>query len=113
MESLDELSKTSNGKSGFFKHVFNFDENSKSDMLNIIQYAVLALVPIVVFNKIMQRYIPEADDEKGSVEITAEILAQVVIMFIVILIIHRIVTFVPTYSGEKYADFSVTNIILT
>jgi hypothetical protein len=112
MESLDELSKTSNGKSGFFKHVFNFDENSKSDMLNIIQYAVLALVPIVVFNKIMQRYIPEADDEKGSVEITAEILAQVVIMFIVILIIHRIVTFVPTYSGEKYADFSVTNIIL-
>ena len=112
MESLDELSKTSNGKSGFLKHVFNFDENSKSDMLNIIQYAVLALVPIVVFNKIMQRYIPEADDEKGSVEISTEILAQVIIMFIVILIIHRIVTFVPTYSGEKYADFSVTNIIL-
>jgi len=29
-----------------------------------------------------------------------------------ILIIHRIIIFIPTYSGEKYMDFSVTNIIL-
>lgn len=112
MESLDELSKTSSGKPGFFKHVFNFDEDSKSDMLNIIQYAVLALIPVIIFNKLMQRFIPEADDEKGSVEITAEVLAQVIAMFLVILIIHRIITFIPTYSGSKYADFSVNNIIL-
>jgi hypothetical protein len=112
MESLDELSKTSHGKPGFFKHVFNFDDDSKSDMLNIVQYAVLALVPIVILNKMMQKFVPEADDEKGSIEITAEILAQVIAMFLIMLIIHRIVTFVPTYSGEKYADFKLTNIIL-
>jgi len=112
MESLDELSKTSHGKPGFLKHVFNFDEDSKSDMLNIVQYAVLALVPVVILNKLMQKYVPEADDEKGSVEITSEILAQIIAMFLVMLIIHRIVTFVPTYSGEKYADFKITNIIL-
>jgi hypothetical protein len=112
MESLDELTKTSNGKAGFFKHVFNFNEDSKSEMLNIIQYAVLALVPIIIINKAMQRFVPEADDTKKSVELTAEILAQVIIMFLGILIIHRIVTYIPTYSGEKYVDFSVTNIIL-
>jgi hypothetical protein len=112
MESLDELSKTSNGKPGFFKHVFNFDEQSKAEMLNIVQYAVLALIPVVILNKLMQRFVPEADDDKGSVEITAEVLAQIIAMFLVMLIIHRIITFVPTYSGEKYADFSVTNIIL-
>jgi len=112
MESLDELSKTNHGKHGFFKHVFNFDEDSKSDMLNIVQYAVLALIPVVILNKLMQKYVPEADDEKSSIEITSEILAQIIAMFLVILIIHRIVTFVPTYSGEKYADFKVTNIIL-
>ena len=33
-------------------------------------------------------------------------------MFLGILIIHRIITFIPTYSGEKYADFNVTSIIL-
>jgi hypothetical protein len=112
MESLDELSKSSNGKGGFIKHVFNFDEASKSEMLNIVQYGVLALIPVVLFNKLMQRFIPEADDEKSSIEITGEILAQVIIMFLVILIIHRLITFIPTYSGELYADFSVTNIIL-
>jgi hypothetical protein len=112
MESLDELSKTSNGKNGFFKHVFNFDEQSKAEMLNVVQYAVLALIPVVILNKIMQRYVPEADDEKGSIEISAEILAQVIAMFLVMLIIHRIITFVPTYSGEKYAEFNLTHIIL-
>ena len=112
METLEELSKTSGGKPGFFKHVFNFDEDSKSDMLNIVQYAVLALIPVIIFNKLMQRFVPEADDEKGSVEITAEILAQVIAMFLVMLIIHRIITFAPTYSGAKYGDFSVNNVIL-
>ena len=112
MESLDELSKTSSGKPGFLKHVFNFDEASKSEMLNIVQYGVLALIPVVILNKLMQRYVPEADDEKGSMEISAEVLAQIIAMFLVMLIIHRMVTFVPTYSGEKYVDFSITNIIL-
>ena len=113
MESLDELSKTTSGKPGFFKHVFNFDEESKVEMLNIVQYSVLALIPVVIFNKIMQRFVPEADDEKSSMEIVAEVLAQVISMFLVILIIHRIITFIPTYSGEKYVSFSVTNIILS
>ena len=112
MESLDELSKTTYGKPGFFKHIFNFDEESKAEMLNIIQYAILALIPVIILNKLMQRFVPEADDEKGSIEITAEVLAQVIVMFLVILIIHRIITFIPTYSGEKYTGFSVTNIIL-
>ena len=112
MESLDELSKTSHGKQSFMKHVFNFDENSKAEILNIIQYSVLALIPVIIINKLTQRFVPEADDDKGSVEIVAEIVAQVVVMFLFILLIHRTVTYVPTYSGEKYADFSVTNIIL-
>ena len=112
MESLDELSKTSHGKPGFIKHVFNFDENSKAEILNIIQSSVLALIPVVIINKLMQRFVPEADDEKGSVEIVAEILGQIITMFLFILLIHRIITYIPTYSGEKYVDFSVTNIIL-
>jgi hypothetical protein len=112
MESLEELTKSTNGKPGFFKHVFNFNDDSKNDMMNIVQYAAIALVPVVILNKAMQRFVPEADDEKGNVEIVAEIIGQVFIMFLGILIIHRIITFIPTYSGSKYANFDVTNIIL-
>ena len=81
MESLDELSKTSSGKQGFFKHVFNFDEESKAEMLNLIQYILVSLIPIIILNKLMQRYVPEADEDKSSIEIIAEVLAQILFMF--------------------------------
>lgn len=112
MDSLEELTK-SNGKTGFFKHVFNFDEESKIDMLNIIQYSVLAILPLVIFNKSLQKLVPEADDNKHSIELSMEVIAQVIVVFLGILIIHRIITFIPTYSGVKYIDFNVTNIILS
>ena len=72
MESLDEMTKSS-GKPGFFKHVFNFNEDSKAEMLNIIQYAVLAIIPIVILNKYILKFVPEADEDKGSLEIVAEV----------------------------------------
>ena len=112
MESLQELSKSSSSKNGFVKHVFNFDDESKSEMLNIIQYALLALIPVVMLNKGINKIIPEADDEKGSLEITIEVIGQVLVMLFGILLIHRLITFIPTYSGAKYADFNITNIVL-
>jgi len=112
MDSLEETTKNISSKMGFFKHVFNFDDDSKSEMLNIIQYALIALIPIVILNKSMQKYVPEADDEKGSLELVAEILIQVIVMFLGLLIINRIITYIPTYSGVKYPDFNITYIIL-
>jgi hypothetical protein len=96
----------------FFKHVFNFDNDSKSDILNIIQYALLCLIPIVALNKSMQKYIPEADDQKSSLEISAEVIIQVIVIFIGLLLIHRIITYVPTYSGADYPEFHIIYIIL-
>ena len=110
MESLTESSSSS--KPGFFKHVFNFDSDSKAEMLNIIQYALLALIPIIILNKLMQKYIPEADEEKGSLEISAEVLLQVIIIVLGIFFVDRLVTFVPTYSNVKYLDFSVTTVVI-
>lgn len=100
-------------KKGFFQSVFNFDEDSKEEMLNIVQYAVLALIPIIILNKSIQRFVPEADDEKGNVEILAEIVIQIVSMFLGLFFIHRIVSYIPTYSGTKYPDFHVTTIVLS
>jgi hypothetical protein len=106
MDSADD------SKQNFFKHVFNFDDNSKSEIMNIIQYALIAIIPVVALNKTLAKYVPEADNNKGSVEIIAEIVIQALVMFIGLLIIHRMVTFVPTYSNEKYPDFNVVFIIL-
>ena len=109
MESLDNATKSS---SGFFKYVFNFDEDSKGDLLNIIQYALLAIIPIVSINKLMQNYVPEADDDKGNLELSMEIILQTIVMFIGIFFINRMITYIPTYSGVKYPEFSVIFIVL-
>jgi hypothetical protein len=96
----------------FFKHVFNFDDDSKSEILNILQYSIIAIIPVVILNKTMQKYVPESDDKKSSLEISAEIVIQIIVMFIGLLIIHRIITFIPTYSGSKYPEFHIVYIIL-
>jgi hypothetical protein len=110
---MDSLSESSNSsKPGFFKHVFNFEDDSKTEILNIIQYSLIAIIPIVLLNKGMQKFVPEADDEKGSIELLAEVVIQIVVMFLGILLTNRIITYIPTYSGTKYPEFSVTYIIL-
>jgi hypothetical protein len=106
MDSSDESNKN------FFKHVFNFDDDSKSDILNIIQYALIAIIPVVLLNKTIGKYVPEADDKKSSLEVTAEVLIQIIVTFMGLLIVHRIITFIPTYSGSKYPEFHIVYIIL-
>ena len=104
---------SSDDSKGFFKHVFNFDDDSKSEILNILQYAIISLIPIIILNKTMHKYIPEADDKKSSLEISAEIIVEMIVMFIGLLIIHRIVTYIPTYSNVKYPEVHIVCIILS
>ena len=105
------MDSSSDSKS-FFKHVFNFDDDSKSEILNILQYSIIAIIPIVILNKTMQKYVPESDDKKSSLEITAEVVIQIIVMFIGLLLIHRIITYIPTYSGAAYPEFHIVYIIL-
>jgi len=107
MESSDDSKKS------FFKYVFNFDDDTKSELLNILQYAIFALVPVVVIIKGISKYIPEVDEKKSSLEIVAEILIQIVVMFLGVFIIDRFITYFPTYSGEKYPEHSVIYVILS
>ena len=77
-----------------------------------MQYSLLGVIPIVILNKSLQRVIPDADPDKSSVEILAEVLIQLIIMFIGIVLIHRIISYIPTYSEFKYESLSLTNVIL-
>jgi hypothetical protein len=103
---------SSEDSKSFFKHVFNFDDDSKSEILNILQYSLIAIIPIIILNKTMQKYVPESDDKKGSLEITAEVIIQIIVMFIGLLLIHRIITYIPTYSKVNYPEFHIVYIIL-
>ena len=109
---MDRLEKsTSNNEEGFIKAVFPFDEDQKGLLLNIIQYAVLAILPIVILLKLIKKYIPEAEDDKGSLVILVEVIGQVIIMLFALYFIHKIIEYIPTYSGFKYGEVNVFNII--
>jgi hypothetical protein len=110
MDMLQETTEPS--KKTFLSHVFSSTEEGKAEILNVIQYALMAVIPVVILNKSIQRFIPEADTEKSSLEILAEIFIQLIVMFCGIIIIHRVITYFPTYSGFKYEHLTLTNVIL-
>lgn len=110
MEILSETSSIS--KKTFLSHVFSTTEEGQAELLNVVQYSLMGVVPIVSLNKAIQRFIPEADPEKSSVELLAEIFIQLIIMFCGVVIIHRMITYFPTYSGFKYESLTLTNVIL-
>jgi hypothetical protein len=110
MEVLQEA--TSITKKTFLSHVFSMSEESNAEVLNVIQYSTLGVLPIIVLNKSVQRLIPEADPDSSSIELLAEIFIQLVIMFVGIILIHRVITYIPTYSGFKYDNLNLTNVIL-
>jgi hypothetical protein len=110
MEVLQEAKDVTNNS--FVSHVFSTTEEDKGELLNVVQYSLMGVIPIVIMNKLIQRFIPEADPEKSSLELLAEIAMQLVVIFGSLVFIHRMITYVPSYSGFKYERLTLTNVIL-
>lgn len=111
MENIIHEAKSMNQNS-FINHVFDSSDEGKAEILNVIQYSLTAILPVVMLNKTIQKFVPEADIEKSSLELLAEIFIQIVVMFIGVVLIHRVITYFPTYSGYKYEAFNLTTVIL-
>lgn len=111
MNNIIHEAKTVN-QNTFINHVFDSTDEGKAEILNVIQYSLMAILPVVLLNKTIQKFIPEADIEKSSLELLAEVFIQAVVMFIGVVLIHRMITYFPTYSGYKYEPFNLTTVIL-
>jgi hypothetical protein len=109
---MDILHENKDTSKTFITHVFSSNEEDKAEILNVVQYFIMAMVPVVILNKLVQKFIPEADPEKSSLELLAEIFIQLTVIFGGIILIHRIITYFPTYSGFKYENMVFTNVIL-
>jgi hypothetical protein len=96
----------------FFSHVFNFEQDSRNEMVNIAQYTVFSIIFITLLNRGIQEYMPEVDKDKGSIAIFVEVVIQCIVLFLGMLFIHRIITYFPSISGAKYAEQNIIAIIL-
>ena len=96
--------------SGFIKHITRFDSDTKSELSNIIQYLVIVIVPFYLLNKGIANVMPEFDEKKGNIELLGEVIIHSVTLLLGIYIIHRIVTYLPTFSGDNLAEINFMNI---
>jgi hypothetical protein len=109
METLEE---TTTKTKGFINHVFSFDNETKGELMNLVQYSLLAIIPIVLLNKTIQNYVPEADDDKGSAEILLEIVLQLAVLLSGMFFINRLVTYLPMYSGKELGNVNLIHVLL-
>ena len=110
-ESL-EGGTTKLSPSGFFNYVFNFDSDNKAILLNMFQYIIIALIPVIVLLKVIKEYIPEDDDKKDSIELLIEIVIQLGVLFIAMYLIDKIIRYFPTYSKVPYTKFNEISFII-
>jgi len=113
MDKVTETVKSVPSESvGFFKYVFNFDEDNKCEMLNMLQYTVLSILPVLVILKAVKHLIPEEDESKGSLEILAESIGQIVLIVGAIWFSNKMIRYIPTYSQCVYGKFNPINFMI-
>lgn len=105
-----ETPKTKND--GFLNHVFNFDTETKSNLMNILQYIVLAIIPMSLYTHFVNDLMAEYDEKKSNIELVAEVLGHLVLTLLGLFFIDRIVTYVPTYSGRAHGTFNIFSVLL-
>ncbi len=98
--------------SGFIKHVTRFDSETKSELLNLIQYLLLIIVPVFVLNKTVQNMMPKYDERNGNIELLGEVLLSSVCLLLGIYIAHRVIIYLPTFSGNSLAELNFMNVAL-
>ena len=63
---------------------FNFDSENKAHILNMLQYTMLTIIPVLLILRGIKHIIPDEDESKGSLEILFESLGQVILIMLAI-----------------------------
>ena len=109
---MDDVETPKVKKDGFLNHVFNFDTETKSNLMNVAQYLVLAIIPMSFYTHFVNSMMAEYDESKSNIEVTTEVLGHLFLTLLGLFFIDRIVTFVPTYSGRNHGTFNIFSVLL-
>ena len=107
-----ESAPTTSSANTIIKHIFKFDDDTKSTLMNLSQYMVLAIIPVAILQNISEKVFPEFDASKGTMELLAEILGQSLMTLVGLFFIHRVITAVPTFSGSAMGDLNLFSIVV-
>ncbi len=97
---------------GFFSYVFKLSKFKQEDLLNIVQYSILSITPILIFIYFTKKYFPIATSDDSSLYIFIITFIELIFMITGIFFVDRIINYIPTYSGKYYETINLTNIVL-
>jgi len=101
------------GKSdSFVSYITTITPVEKNELLNVFQYILLSLIPLVLFLKFMKEYMPCENPTKSSIEITTEVTIQLFLIFVVFWLIHKVILYIPTYSTVPYEKLNLIQLVL-
>jgi len=101
------------GKStSFIGHLTTISPVEKNELLNVFQYILISIIPLVLFLKFMKEYIPPENPTKSTIEITTEVVIQLFLIFVVFWMIHKVVLYIPTYSNTPYEKLNLVQLVL-
>jgi len=104
--------RNSMNTSSFFDYITTITPTEKTQLFNLIQYGGLTVLPILVVLKLMKLYVPSEDPFKASTELVIEVIVQLLVIVVAFFFIHKLVIYLPTYSGKDYDKFSLLSGIL-
>ena len=109
---MDEIIVGGEGSTSFFSYMFSLNSNEKNDLLNMLQYSALAIIPVIIVLKLMKKYFPSENDKKASIEILIELVLQLIVIFASFWFINKLISFIPTYSTTPYPNFNIIQLII-
>mgnify|MGYP001257838994 FL=1 len=109
---MEEINTEVNKTNTFLSHMFSFDNETKNELMNIGQYAILSIVPLVALVKLIDGLVANFDPTKGNIELVGEILVHLTLLIIAVFLVDRLVKYIPTYSGKSHKAINFLNIII-
>jgi len=112
MDLQEETIMTGGKSNSFISYLTTITSVEKTELLNVFQYILLVIIPLIFFLKFMKEYIPPENASKSSIEIATEVLIQLFLIFVVFWFIHKIVLYIPTYSKSPYEKINLIQMVL-
>ena len=105
-EITQQIGGSDNDKS-FVDYITSFSESEKAQLLNLVQYCGIAVIPLLAVLKLMKIYMPVNNPLKPTSELVFEVLIQLIVILVAFFFIHKLVLYFPTYSQVNYESFSL------
>ncbi len=113
MEKPDELSFIGGSTQGsFVSYMFSMTDGEKVELINMFQYIILAIIPVILIVRLMKTYIPPVNNRKGSAEVAVELIVQLVVLVSFFFLIHKLILFIPTYTKQNYPSIQFFPVLL-